>query len=95
MAQVRTKHIHFFDGAIQIIYLRKVYVYFNNSIMRRIAVTSVKGTIHFRECDHQAENPGFVVEVKAGTDGNPEPQLQSIFDRKISTPDCGKTTFSS
>ena len=58
-------------------------------------VTSVKGTIHFRECDHQAENPGFVVEVKAGTDGNPEPQLQSIFDRKISTPDCGKTTFSS
>ncbi len=58
-------------------------------------VTSVKGTIHFRECDHQAENPGFVVEVVAGSDGKPEPKLVSMFDRKLSTPDCGKTTFSS
>ena len=58
-------------------------------------ITSVKGTIHFRECDHQAENQGFVVEVKEGADGTPEPTLLRVFDRKISTPDCGKTTFSS
>jgi len=57
-------------------------------------ITSVKGTIHFRECDHQAENQGFVVEVKAGADGKPEPQIMAIYDRKRSTPDCGTTTFS-
>ena len=57
-------------------------------------ITSVKGPILFRECDHQAENQGFVVEVKAGAGGKPEPQIIRIFDRKMSTPDCGKTTFS-
>jgi branched-chain amino acid transport system substrate-binding protein len=65
------------------------------SALEGLDVKSVKGDIHFRECDHQAENPGFVVEIKAGSDGNPEPQIQSVFNKKRATPDCGKTTFSS
>jgi branched-chain amino acid transport system substrate-binding protein len=65
------------------------------SALEGLDVKSVKGDIHFRKCDHQAENPGFVVEIKADSNGNPEPQIQSVFDKKIATPDCGKTTFSS
>jgi branched-chain amino acid transport system substrate-binding protein len=58
-----------------------------------IEVTSVKGPIKLRKCDHQGMNPGIVVKVVEGPDGA-VPEIVKIYPREVSTPDCGKTTFS-
>ena len=58
-----------------------------------IEVTSVKGPIKVRKCDHQGMNPGIVVKVVDGPKGA-VPEIVKIYPREVSTPDCGKTTFS-
>lgn len=59
-----------------------------------LEVTSIKGAIQLRKCDHQGMNPGIVVEVVDGPDGA-TPEIKKIYSREMATPDCGKTTFSS
>ena len=61
--------------------------------MEDIEVTSIKGAIKMRKCDHQGMNPGIVVKVVDGPDGA-APEIVKIYSREMSTPDCGKTTFS-
>jgi branched-chain amino acid transport system substrate-binding protein len=58
-----------------------------------IEVTSIKGPIKVRKCDHQGMNPGIVVKVVDGPKGA-VPEIVKIYPREVSTPDCGKTTFS-
>ena len=64
--------------------------------MEDLEVTSVKGPVKMRKCDHQAENQGFV--VKVAQDRNfPEPvgEIVKIYPREQITPDCRKATYSS
>jgi branched-chain amino acid transport system substrate-binding protein len=63
--------------------------------MSGIEVTSVKGTILMRECDHQGENPGFVVKVSEDAAYPiPVPKVIKIYPREEITPDCRSTTYS-
>lgn len=63
--------------------------------MENLEVTSVKGPILMRECDHQGENQGFVVRVEA-SDRFDEPvaEILEIYPREQITPDCRSTTYS-
>jgi branched-chain amino acid transport system substrate-binding protein len=63
--------------------------------MEDLEVTSVKGPIKMRKCDHQGENQGFVVKV-AQNKGFPEPvgEIVKIYPREQTTPDCRKSTYS-
>jgi branched-chain amino acid transport system substrate-binding protein len=63
--------------------------------MEDLEVTSVKGLIKMRKCDHQGENQGFVVKV-AQNKNFPEPvgEIVKIYPREQITPDCRKTTYS-
>lgn len=58
-----------------------------------IEVTSIKGPVKVRKCDHQGMNPGIVVKV-VDTPKGAAPEIVKIYSREMSTPDCGKTTFS-
>jgi branched-chain amino acid transport system substrate-binding protein len=60
-----------------------------------LEVTSVKGPIKMRKCDHQGENQGFVVKV-AQTKEFPEPvgEIVKIYPREQITPDCRKSSYS-
>ncbi|MEZ5856086.1 MAG: ABC transporter substrate-binding protein [Hyphomicrobiaceae bacterium] len=58
-----------------------------------IEVTSIKGPVKVRKCDHQGMNPGIVVKV-VDTPNGAAPEIVKIYSREMSTPDCGKTTFS-
>ena len=58
-----------------------------------LEVTSIKGAIKIRKCDHQGMNPGIVVKVVDGPNGA-VPEIVKIYSREVATPDCGKTTFS-
>jgi len=63
--------------------------------MEGLEVTSVKGAVLMRKCDHQGENPGFVVRV--GEDSNynePVPEIVKIYPREMVTPDCRSTSYS-
>jgi branched-chain amino acid transport system substrate-binding protein len=64
--------------------------------MEDLEVTSVKGPIKMRKCDHQGENQGFVVKV-AQNKNYPEPvgEIVKIYPREQITPDCRKATYSS
>jgi hypothetical protein len=62
--------------------------------MEDLEVTSIKGPVKVRKCDHQGMNPGIVVKVVETADGA-APEIVKIYSREMSTPDCGKTTFSS
>ncbi len=64
--------------------------------MEDLEVTSVKGPIKMRKCDHQGENQGFVVKV-AQNKSWPEPvgEIVKIYPREQTTPDCRKTSYSS
>lgn len=64
--------------------------------MEDLEVTSVKGPIKMRKCDHQGENQGFVVKV-AQNKNFPEPvgEIVKIYPREQITPDCRKSTYSS
>ncbi len=59
--------------------------------MEDLEVTSVKGPIMMRKCDHQGENQGFVVKV-AQNEGFAEPvgEIVKIYPREQTTPDCRK-----
>ena len=62
--------------------------------MEDLEVTSVKGPIKMRKCDHQGENQGFVVKVTA-SDKFPEPigEIVKIYPREMTTPDCRSTSY--
>jgi branched-chain amino acid transport system substrate-binding protein len=63
--------------------------------MEDLEVTSVKGAVKMRKCDHQGENQGFVVKV-APDKRFPEPvgELVKVYPREQITPDCRKSTYS-
>jgi ABC-type branched-subunit amino acid transport system substrate-binding protein len=63
--------------------------------MEDLEVTSVKGPVKMRKCDHQGENQGFVVKV-AQSKGFSEPvgEIVKIYPREQITPDCRTATYS-
>ncbi len=63
--------------------------------MEDLEVTSVKGPIKMRKCDHQGENQGFVVKV-AQTNRFSEPvgEIVKIYPREQITPDCRSQSYS-
>ncbi len=63
--------------------------------MEDLEVTSVKGPILMRKCDHQGENQGFIVKV-AKNDKFAEPiaEIVKIYPRELNTPDCRSSSFS-
>jgi branched-chain amino acid transport system substrate-binding protein len=62
--------------------------------MEDLEVTSVKGPIKMRKCDHQGENQGFVVKV-AKTEKFAEPvgEIVKIYSREQTTPDCRSASY--
>jgi branched-chain amino acid transport system substrate-binding protein len=62
--------------------------------MEGLEVTSVKGPILMRKCDHQGENQGFVVKV-AKNDKFAEPvgEVLKIYPREMTTPDCRSASY--
>jgi len=64
------------------------------SAMEDLEVTSVKGPILMRKCDHQGENQGFVVKV-AKNDKFAEPigEIVKIYPREMTTPDCRSASY--
>src|SRR5256714_2144060 len=66
------------------------------SAMEDLEVTSVKGPVKMRKCDHQGENQGFVVKVANDKRfSEPVGEIVKIFAREQITPDCRKATYSS
>jgi branched-chain amino acid transport system substrate-binding protein len=64
--------------------------------MEDLEVTSVKGPVKMRKCDHQGENQGFVVKVAQDKRfGEPVGEIVKIYPREQITPDCRKTSYSS
>jgi branched-chain amino acid transport system substrate-binding protein len=59
-----------------------------------LVVDSVKGPILMRACDHQAEQPGFVVRVvkKAGME-HPVPEVIATYQPDQVTPPCNKMVY--
>jgi branched-chain amino acid transport system substrate-binding protein len=64
------------------------------SAMEDLEVTSVKGPIKMRKCDHQGENQGFVVKVSKN-DKFPEPigEIVKIYPRETTTPYCRSASY--
>jgi branched-chain amino acid transport system substrate-binding protein len=62
--------------------------------MENLEVTSVKGPVLMRKCDHQGENQGFVVKVAASSK-YPEPvaEIVKTYSREQITPDCLSTSY--
>ncbi|HXM81246.1 MAG TPA: ABC transporter substrate-binding protein [Burkholderiales bacterium] len=63
--------------------------------MEELEVTSVKGPVKMRKCDHQGENQGFVVRV--GHDkrfSEPVGEIVKIYPREMTTPDCRSASYS-
>ena len=62
--------------------------------MEGLEVTSVKGPVLMRKCDHQGENQGFVVKVAANSKfTEPVPEIVKIYPREQITPDCLSTGY--
>jgi len=62
--------------------------------MENLEVTSVKGPVLMRQCDHQGENQGFVVRVTASDKyAEPIPEIVKIYPREAITPDCLSTSY--
>ncbi len=59
-----------------------------------LVVTSIKGPITMRACDHQAEQPGFVVRVvkKEGME-HPVPEVIAIYKADRITPPCNQMAY--
>ena len=59
-----------------------------------LTVTSVKGPITLRACDHQAEQPGFLVKVvkKDGMD-HPVPEVIATYPADKVTPPCNQMVY--
>jgi branched-chain amino acid transport system substrate-binding protein len=63
--------------------------------MEDLDVTSVKGPVLMRKCDHQGENQGFVVKVANNAKySEPIPEIVKIYPREMATPDCRSSSFS-
>lgn len=63
--------------------------------MEDLEVTSVKGPILMRKCDHQGENQGFVVKVGQNAKyAEPIPEIVKIYPRELATPDCRSSSYS-
>jgi branched-chain amino acid transport system substrate-binding protein len=63
--------------------------------MEDLDVTSVKGPVLMRKCDHQGENQGFVVKVaKNEKYAEPIPEIVKIYPRETVTPDCRSSSYS-
>lgn len=63
--------------------------------MEDLEVTSVKGAVKMRKCDHQGENQGFVVRVsEIEGQEEPVPEILKIYPREQVTPDCRSTSYS-
>lgn len=63
--------------------------------MEGLEVTSVKGPVLMRKCDHQGETQGFVVKVaKNSKYKEPIPEIVKIYPRELITPDCLSTSYS-
>ena len=62
--------------------------------LESVELDSIKGKIKFRECDHQAEQQGFMVKVvkKDGFD-TPVPEVIATFPGERTTPGCKKTSY--
>ncbi len=56
-------------------------------------VTSVKGPIVMRACDHQAEEPGFIARVDKDGAGNPYPKVIATYPADKVTPACNQMTY--
>ena len=62
--------------------------------MENLEVSSVKGPILMRQCDHQGENTGFVVKVAASSKyPEPIPEIVKVYPRETITPDCLSTSY--
>jgi branched-chain amino acid transport system substrate-binding protein len=62
--------------------------------MEGLEVTSVKGPILMRKCDHQGENQGFVVKVaKNEKFAEPVGEVVKIYPREMTTPDCRSASY--
>jgi hypothetical protein len=63
--------------------------------MEDLEVTSVKGPVKMRKCDHQGENQGFVVKVgQAKGFSEPVGEIVKIYSREQITPDCRSQNYS-
>jgi branched-chain amino acid transport system substrate-binding protein len=63
--------------------------------MEDLEVTSVKGPIKMRKCDHQGENQGFVVKVGHNQRfSEPVGEIVKIYPREMTTPDCRSSSYS-
>jgi branched-chain amino acid transport system substrate-binding protein len=63
--------------------------------MEDLEVTSVKGPVLMRKCDHQGENQGFVVKVARNEKyAEPVAEIVKIYPREMNTPDCRSASFS-
>jgi len=64
--------------------------------MEDLEVTSVKGPVKMRKCDHQGENQGFVVKVGQNKRfSEPVGEIVKIYPRELITPDCRSASYSS
>ena len=64
--------------------------------MEELEVTSVKGPVKMRKCDHQGENRGFVVRVGQNKSfSEPVGEIVKIYPREMITPDCRSASYSS
>jgi branched-chain amino acid transport system substrate-binding protein len=62
--------------------------------MEGLDVTSVKGPVLMRKCDHQGENQGFVVKVvKSDKFAEPVGEIIKTYSREMTTPDCRSASF--
>jgi squalene cyclase len=62
--------------------------------MENLEVTSVKGPVLMRQCDHQGENQGFVVKVAESAKYKQlVPEIVKIYSREQITPDCLSTGY--
>ena len=63
--------------------------------MEGLEVTSVKGRIVMRECDHQASQQGFVVKaVTRPGFSHPIPEVIKTYPADAVTPPCRKSSYS-
>jgi branched-chain amino acid transport system substrate-binding protein len=62
--------------------------------MEGLEVTSVKGPVLMRKCDHQGENQGFVVKVARNEKfADPVGEIVKIYPREMTTPDCRSASY--
>lgn len=59
-----------------------------------LKITSVKGPLRMRKCDHQGEQQGFVVQVVADKRySHPIPKLIKTYPAERVTPPCNKSSY--